>query len=252
MRDLRDRRIWIAVAVALLSVSFVVAIFRVPPVAFLEDVELDGPVPVSIERKARRMEGLSRFSSDYRAIRRSIEDSIYLEDVSMEPEDGVLHIETRLSRDLFAITDGGSYILYDGSDVYLPPSEDIAFLKMHVPVLEVSSGQLEYIARYGIEKRLSEVIDLLLDIYHSSSYNDRLVGKVKYQGGTGEEFGRLTFFLPGMDSSLAIREKVDPGMVLKSLSVMNENQRVLPTGETREYELKGNTLTELKRIVDGI
>ena len=252
MRDLDDRRIWILVASALLSISFIAAVFTVLPIAFVESVEIDGPVPISIEREVKRMVGLGRFSSGYREIRKSIENSIYLEDAEVSYIGGVVHVDAGISEGLLVITDGMSYILHADGETYIPPEEDIAFLKMHVPVLEVSSGQLEYIARYGIEKRLSEVIDLLLEIYHLDSYNDRLVGKVKYQGGTGEEFGRLTFFSREMDSSLTIREKVEPEMVLKSLSVMKEKSKVLPTGEMREYELKGNTLTEQKRIVDGI
>ena len=252
MRGLEDRRTWIGVVLVLLLVSLVAALFTVGPFGFVFDVSFDSPLPVSVERMAMGMKGLGRSTSEYRKIRKDIGNSVYFDSVSFDCVDGILHVEAVPDDGLFLFTDGMSYVLYVDGDVSIPGDEDLAYIRMNSPLLEVTGGQLEYIARYGIEKRLSEVIDLLLEIYHSSSYNDRLVGKVKYQGGTGEEFGRLTFFTFGMDSSLLVRDKVDPDMVLKSLSVMKGKSRVLPTGEMREYELKGNMLTEQKRIVDGI
>ena len=252
MRDFKDKRIWILGALLLLLIAFIAALFTVPPFAFVEDVEIEGSLPYSLGRQAERMVGLSRYSSEYRRLRNEILDSGYIEQAKFRFSDGVLYISAVPESSLVVLTDGRRYLLQGKGQAYLPEPGDMSFLLESAPVVEVTAGQLEYIARYGIEKRLSEVIDLILEIYHSSSYNDKLVGKVKYQSGTGEEFGYLRFITASGEASLLLREKADPEMVLKSLSVMNEKARVLPTGEMREYELRGNTLTEQKRIVDGI
>ena len=252
MRDFEDKRIWILGTLLVLIVAFIAALFTVPPFAFVEDVVLDGSFPVSISMEARKTIGLSRYSSEYRGIRREIRDSEFFEHVEFSFSDGVLTISAVPERTLLVLTDGRRYLLHGKGQVSIPEPGDMSFLLESAPVVEVTAGQLEYIARYGIEKRLSEVIDLILEIYHSSSYNDKLVGKVKYQSGTGEEFGYLKFITASGEASLLVKEKVDPEIVLKSLSVMKEKARVLPTGEMREYELRGNALTEQKRIVDGI
>ena len=252
MKDFSERKLLMLVAGAVLLIALIVAISIDPPWSFIGQVTLVGETPTSIERKAERLPGLSRFGSDYRAIRREIRDSAYLESADFDFSGRDLTITFTPSEDMVALTDGNDYVLYGENVTVKPSSMDYAFIRMHMPLVQVSSGQLEYIERFGIEKRLSEVIDLILEIYHSSSYNDKLVGKVKYQSGTGEEFGHLSVISASGDAVLHIREKAEAETILKSLSVMKENGKVLPTTEMREYELRGNTLTEQKRIVDGI
>jgi len=127
------------------------------------------------------------------------------------------------------------------------PFEDFQLFGNKVFVVQVSPAYASYLATYGLDDGIRQVVQLANDMGIDEDSNYNLITKIKYDNNSSNNFGRMVLYLPSCNAQLWIREPVSVFRLHEAVRLIefehdrDKTRNIALKGELR-YDLYANSL----------
>ena len=124
-------------------------------------------------------------------------------------------------------------------------SDEAAFLKDKMVIIEVLPEYVSYLKTYGIRGQLDNVLSLIAAV---GEENGALISRIKYDNNNGDGFGQMTLYLDTLSAQLFVKERVSKNRISDSIKVIAKEAESEVTRYTRSdiirYDLYKDALVK--------
>lgn len=221
-----------------IAIAMIVS-FRYLPFFYVGAIDIisEDFVTPSLESLRNKAQYSNFFSSRFLSSRMEMGRLCYVDDVKIEKNNGSYTLNPTY-KDGIILTDSESYYFYDGSSMDRVEEKDSYVLSKNYLVFSLSKQMLDFFVSYYNDANEREVLSLLLDISHETSYNGKRVKKAEYYASSQSLLGELRLYGENSPYVLSIRDYSSPSFILESVKEISE----LYLSEMEHFIIAENTL----------